>query len=156
MALKDAAAQAAESLRSAEAANVGLEEKLQHSGQELRDLAAAKDARCAAAPASAGLGASACPGLLGAGLAVGPRLLSPLILPPFQDKGLRGQTKLCAALQEEGRGGVQEEVSVPGSQPGRVGLGPGRGSHQPKGHPAFEFTALGRLPCSVQDFLSGS
>nr|XP_035949142.1 coiled-coil domain-containing protein 57 isoform X3 [Halichoerus grypus] len=45
VALKDAAAQAAESLRSAEAANAGLEEKLQHSGQELRDLAAAKDAR---------------------------------------------------------------------------------------------------------------
>ncbi|XP_027968144.1 coiled-coil domain-containing protein 57 isoform X3 [Eumetopias jubatus] len=45
MALKEAAAQAAESLRSAEAANAGLEEKLQHSGQELRDLAAAKDAR---------------------------------------------------------------------------------------------------------------
>ncbi|XP_027423943.2 coiled-coil domain-containing protein 57 isoform X6 [Zalophus californianus] len=45
VALKEAAAQAAESLRSAEAANAGLEEKLQHSGQELRDLAAAKDAR---------------------------------------------------------------------------------------------------------------
>ncbi|XP_041580299.1 coiled-coil domain-containing protein 57 isoform X3 [Vulpes lagopus] len=44
-ALKEAAAQAAESLRGAEAANAGLEEQLQHSRQELRDLAAAKDAR---------------------------------------------------------------------------------------------------------------
>lgn len=47
-ALKEAAAQAAESLRGAEAANAGLEEQLQHSHQELRDLAASKDARCAA------------------------------------------------------------------------------------------------------------
>ncbi|XP_034881621.1 coiled-coil domain-containing protein 57 isoform X3 [Mirounga leonina] len=45
VALKDAAAQAAESLQSAEAANAGLEEKLRHGGRELRDLAAAKDAR---------------------------------------------------------------------------------------------------------------
>ncbi|XP_038402184.1 coiled-coil domain-containing protein 57 isoform X2 [Canis lupus familiaris] len=44
-ALKEAAAQAAESLRGAEAANAGLEEQLQHSHQELRDLAASKDAR---------------------------------------------------------------------------------------------------------------
>ncbi|XP_053067475.1 coiled-coil domain-containing protein 57 isoform X2 [Acinonyx jubatus] len=44
-ALKEAAAQAAESLRSAEAANSELQDQLQRSGQELRDLAAAKDAR---------------------------------------------------------------------------------------------------------------
>ena len=63
-ALKEAAAQAAESLRGAEAANAGLEEQLQHSRQELRDLAVAKDARCAATPAASGLGASALPGPL--------------------------------------------------------------------------------------------
>ncbi|XP_044900894.1 coiled-coil domain-containing protein 57 isoform X3 [Felis catus] len=44
-ALKEAAAQAAESLRSAEAANSELRDQLQRGGQELRDLAAAKDAR---------------------------------------------------------------------------------------------------------------
>uniref|UniRef100_G1MFU1 Coiled-coil domain containing 57 n=1 Tax=Ailuropoda melanoleuca TaxID=9646 RepID=G1MFU1_AILME len=44
-AVKEAAAQAAESLRSAEASNAGLEGELRRSGQELRDLAAAKDAR---------------------------------------------------------------------------------------------------------------
>ncbi|XP_042823550.1 coiled-coil domain-containing protein 57 isoform X1 [Panthera tigris] len=44
-ALKEAAARAAESLRSAEAANSELRDQLQRGGQELRDLAAAKDAR---------------------------------------------------------------------------------------------------------------
>ncbi|XP_040312646.1 coiled-coil domain-containing protein 57 isoform X2 [Herpailurus yagouaroundi] len=44
-ALKEAAAQAAESLRSAEAANSELRDQLQRGGQELRDLAAAKDSR---------------------------------------------------------------------------------------------------------------
>uniref|UniRef100_A0A452R7Q0 Coiled-coil domain containing 57 n=1 Tax=Ursus americanus TaxID=9643 RepID=A0A452R7Q0_URSAM len=44
-AVKEATVQAAESLRSAEAANAGLEGELRRSGQELRDLAAAKDAR---------------------------------------------------------------------------------------------------------------
>ncbi|XP_025783453.1 coiled-coil domain-containing protein 57 [Puma concolor] len=44
-ALKEAAAQAAESLRSAEAANSELRDQLQRGGQELRDLAAAKDTR---------------------------------------------------------------------------------------------------------------
>ncbi|VFV31397.1 Hypothetical predicted protein [Lynx pardinus] len=44
-ALKEAAARAAESLRSAEAVNSELRDQLQRGGQELRDLAAAKDAR---------------------------------------------------------------------------------------------------------------
>lgn len=50
-ALKEAVAQAAGSLQSAEAANSELRDRLQLSEQELRDLAAAKDARCGAAPA---------------------------------------------------------------------------------------------------------
>ncbi|VCX40085.1 unnamed protein product [Gulo gulo] len=43
--VKEAAAQAAESLRSAEAAGAGLEDELRRREQELRDVAAAKDAR---------------------------------------------------------------------------------------------------------------
>lgn len=44
-ALREAGAQAAESLQSAQAANVELEGRLQHSAWELRDLAAVKDVR---------------------------------------------------------------------------------------------------------------
>ncbi|XP_045839954.1 coiled-coil domain-containing protein 57 isoform X2 [Meles meles] len=44
-AVKEAAAQAAESLRSAEATGAGLEEELRRRDQELRDVAAAKDVR---------------------------------------------------------------------------------------------------------------
>ncbi|XP_022378960.1 coiled-coil domain-containing protein 57 isoform X2 [Enhydra lutris kenyoni] len=45
VAVKEAAAQATESLRSAEAAGAGLEDELQRRDRELRDVAAAKDAR---------------------------------------------------------------------------------------------------------------
>lgn len=44
-AVKEAAAQAAESLRSAEAAGAGLEDELRRRDRELRAAAAAKDAR---------------------------------------------------------------------------------------------------------------
>lgn len=44
-AVKEAAAQAAESLRCAEAAGAGLEDELRCRDRELRDVAAAKDAR---------------------------------------------------------------------------------------------------------------
>lgn len=89
--MKEATVQAAESLRSAEAANAGLEGELRRSGQELRDLAAAKDARCGPGlPLWAG--ASACAGLRRPpGVAAGPGLLLWLTVPPLQDKGLRGQ-----------------------------------------------------------------
>lgn len=61
--MKEAAAQAAESLRCAEAAGAGLEDELRCRDRELRDVAAAKDARCVAAPA--------CPCLLGPGASAG-------------------------------------------------------------------------------------
>lgn len=89
-AVKEAAAQAAESLRSAEASNAGLEGELRRSGQELRDLAAAKDARCGPGlPLWAG--ASPVPACRPRGVAAGPGLLLWLTVPPLQDKGLRGQ-----------------------------------------------------------------
>lgn len=46
VALRDAGAQAAESLQSAQAANAELEEQLQRATLGLRDLEAVKDARC--------------------------------------------------------------------------------------------------------------
>lgn len=54
-ALREAGAQAAESLQSTQTANLELEERLQRGTQELRDLAAVKDARCAAPPSPLGV-----------------------------------------------------------------------------------------------------
>lgn len=136
-ALKEAAARAAESLRSAEAANSELRDQLQRGGQELRDLAAAKDARCGAAPASWGRARGG-----GGGGAGAP--LFPLTFPPPQDQGLRRPTSLGAAGQEEGGGGVQEEVSV---RPGARGWVQAEAAVN-LGRLAFELTA--------RDFLSGA
>lgn len=60
-ALRAAGAQAAESLRSAQAANSELEDRLQRAAWELRDLAAVKDARCGPSCVLPGGGAPRCP-----------------------------------------------------------------------------------------------
>ena len=54
VALKEAGAKAAESLQSAEMASSELERRLQCRDQELRELAAVRDARCGACPVSLG------------------------------------------------------------------------------------------------------
>lgn len=53
-ALREAGAQSAESLQSTQTVNLELEERLQRGAQELRDLAAVKDARCGAPPVPRG------------------------------------------------------------------------------------------------------
>lgn len=103
-ALREAGAQAAESLQSAQAANVELEGRLQHSAWELRDLAAVKDVRCV------------CPSVR-----VCLSWLTTVGRPPthiwfLQDKRPGRCPAVCAAHPAEGRGGLQEEVSVPGCQ----------------------------------------
>lgn len=128
-ATREAAAQAAESLCSAETTTAELRERLQHGARELDDLAAVKDARCARPPGLLGGGGTELPvGTLGqeqlpvpaAGVAWRCPLRFPTDGAAFQDKGPGGPASLCAAHAEEGGGDVQEEVSVPG--PGGHGV----------------------------------
>lgn len=93
-ALREAGAQAAESLQSSQTVNLELEERLQRGAQELRDLAAVKDARCGAPPVPLGV-EPLCLDVSAALASCRPAWLSSLTHVPtnigsFQDKRLGG------------------------------------------------------------------
>lgn len=122
-AVREAGAQAAESLRSAEAASSELRDKLQRSARELGDLTAVKDARCARSPGPSGRGVGSCGATVGTWARVARRGPVRFLMDAaaFQDQGPGGPAPLRAAHVEEGGGDVPEEVSVPG--PGIRGVG---------------------------------